>query len=415
MRTHRRDRQRTETLALVLVVAFGILAALVASPSTARALGGATTTGSVDIGALHEAAAQLESSVSGVPGFGSIAFTPSEDGLLLYWKGGPPTAVADEVGALRKTVSILVINAAYTGVELAAERDRLSIQSEMGIGPQIYEIGPKPDDSGLMVTVARGSIANAAAAGETIDAALGSRISATVSEGDRPVAAYRRNDTVPFYGGIQLWSLTGGLCSTGGQVHSGTTKWMVTANHCATEVFYTYPSTSSQVGDTDVNKISTYYDVQLIHGRSYSTQIYSGAWDSPNSSTIVGVWNSYVGDGIGVCMEGGFTGQVCGNKVTATGQNVNYGGGIGIVHGLTFSDYTGSAANSAEGEGDSGGPVVYPVTGGVRVAGMIDGVNPPFASGPCWGDPNEANRICSKHAIWLPQATITGLFGVNYG
>lgn len=355
-------------------------------------------------------ASELESSVSGLTGFGSVALTADQRGVILYWAGSVPSAALADVNALRTktSVSVAIVPSKYSRAQLYAERDRLVAQGA-GSGPVIYQVGPAADDSELLVVVARGSTASAVAAGTTISAEVGARLSAEISEGDAPIPASGRADDVsPFWGGAEIRDVdTQAECTSGFRVHAGSTYYMVTAWHCSDgnpDTFTTYPGAGVVVGS--ITRTNHPHDVALLSGASYGDSIYTGPYNTASATAVTG--SSTSGVNSFVCMEGSFSGDVCNNKVTLVGQSVNYGGALGTVSNLTVTVNQSGIASA--GEGDSGGPVVVATSKG-QITGMIDGLNPPFIACSGLND----GRACSKTVYIQPVAAIDSDFGVAVG
>lgn len=148
---------------------------------------------------------------------------------------------------------------------------------------------------------------------------------------------------------------------------------MLTAGHCGpagTHWFQGYwdgskIQSSGDMGDAaTVSWANNAPDGTLISGGSYTPAIATGA---KTTAPVLGAETIAVGTH--VCTDGSFTGYACGATVTSTNvcANISDNGTIVTVCGLDVA----SAPRKIVQSGDSGGPVVTPVSGGVQLAGTI--------------------------------------------
>jgi hypothetical protein len=231
----------------------------------------------------------------------------------------------------------------------------------------------------------------------------------------------RGDDTSPFYGGSQIFRTTPSgstaLCSTGFPVEfSGGAIRMVTARHCGTNATFrspedeysTWPSTRRVVGTSGGGHAAT--DSVLLAPSStdsYFYRVYTGAWNSISSRTIVGTLPPVLGDG--VCAGGGWSGQQCSNVITDVNVYVSEGG---ISVGPGFVATNSSVAQA--GSGDSGSPAVKLASSALtlRIAGLLKGGSE-SALAPCQGWEGASPRQCSRMVLYIEVAAILSQHNVS--
>ncbi|MFI9766158.1 S1 family peptidase [Streptomyces sp. NPDC052415] len=147
---------------------------------------------------------------------------------------------------------------------------------------------------------------------------------------------------------------SGGRCSAGVNVRSGTTYYFVTAGHCTgtAATWYTSSAQTMAIGPTAGTSFP---------GNDFGVVRYANT-AVPRPGTIgtvdiTGTASAYVGQS--VCRRGATTGVRCG-VVTALNVTVNYSGGV--VYGLIRT-------NICAEPGDSGGPLYA----GDKVLGILSG------------------------------------------
>jgi hypothetical protein len=131
--------------------------------------------------------------------------------------------------------------------------------------------------------------------------------------------------------------------------------------------------------------------------------MFDGTWDNSDGyvKTTSGLVDLSQGDK--VCTSGAGTGVHCG--ITIRDLLSNFADDDGIL--TTIQGYKFGAA--AAGEGDSGGPVLVPLSDGkhVRAAGMIQGANDGFLFGEslCGG----STRVGAKYTICSVYVEFTSM------
>lgn len=195
-------------------------------------------------------------------------------------------------------------------------------------------------------------------------------------------------DSQPYYGGDRIvrqelrngsWYIV--QCTVSSPYLKSAATYMMTAGHCGpanaawdqgyydgSQIWASGPmGTASYVqwGDNRTDgallKGSSYSPYIWTNGSSYTAAHVTGAATvAPKSSTYAGT---------PVCTGGSFTGYACGGKVSLINACIN------VVEGTVTTKVCGlDVADSATPivqSGDSGGPVVVPVSGGVQMAGTI--------------------------------------------
>lgn len=176
------------------------------------------------------------------------------------------------------------------------------------------------------------------------------------------ISAGTLNDSPPFRAGDAITGGNyGGACTLGFAVKGNNSgnPFLLTAGHCGSGAWYTYPSGSYKVGSVSTNYLNDAYedDFSTI-APSYGTPN-TGVWGSgSNVYDIVGPWTPVVGQAIAT--DGSVTGEVRNNTVT----HINYTE-YDIYNSLNNTYYnasyltivTASGSNTTNCQGgDSGGP-----------------------------------------------------------
>lgn len=216
-----------------------------------------------------------------------------------------------------------------------------------------------------------------------------------------------RVDDAPLWSSGTFIHTPEGHCTSGPGVKIGSTKYMVTAAHCAT-------ATGQQVqqGHADVGTLQPVgtvanrsgfpnLDAMLVTANTGKTMfrswysrytVSSSPWESLTFQTV--------------CTGGAYTGETCNLTVGAT----NYCSAYQNSCGLTLAGRDGAIA---AGRGDSGGPV-YILAPGLRYSGIVTG--PPgdsfvflCASYP----PGSPLRECSSYIVFTRIQNTLGYFGAS--
>lgn len=201
-------------------------------------------------------------------------------------------------------------------------------------------------------------------------------------------------------------------CSTAykiGEIATGN-QGMISADHCGTGTTGTWYYSSSSAAAAEISSYSGMltispftFDMGVWTGGAGSSSFYAYVFtgdylDVGTLSAVKGSSTPVVNDE--VCYSGAFSGNVCGNVITATGILTCYT----VTMCYQGQAFTSQVSNiEAVGNGDSGGPVYTGVTGGVRAAGIISGIV--GGSATCTGEPGSTvsgGRKCSPVAIYAP-------------
>jgi hypothetical protein len=195
-------------------------------------------------------------------------------------------------------------------------------------------------------------------------------------------------DSTPYYGGDRIVNqrLVNGQwiiysCTVSSPYVSGTTTYMMTAGHCGPVGSSWYQgyydgttiwnsgtmgtASSVQWGDNRTDgallKGSSYSPYIWTNGSSYTAAHVTGAATvAPKSSTYAGT---------PVCTDGSFTGYACGGKVSLINACVNISE-ESVTYKVCGLDAAVAPTPIVQG-GDSGGPVVVPVSG--TISAQSDG------------------------------------------
>jgi hypothetical protein len=270
--------------------------------------------------------------------------------VILYWQGQVPTGLTR---LPRGGVNLEVRRAPYSLATLDAESRRLSAAYKGVV--QINSIGPLRDYSGLAVKVDPSIGANRARQ------LLKSSVPLTITERPAATPLYDRwADAPPFWGGAVITSSVA-TCSTGFAVTRSGTSAMMTSRHCGMNVDWRTPIDSRFVGRTTIGDATR--DSALLTGSSYDPYIYIGDYRSTTGDNVSGWHYPFVGEH--VCMGGGLTGEVCGNRVDEIQvyvQNGTVGPGYWTIQVSQLA---------AAGNGDSGGPSYTRDSLGIHATGII--------------------------------------------
>ncbi|MBO3749462.1 hypothetical protein J5X84_25565 [Streptosporangiaceae bacterium NEAU-GS5] len=339
-------------------------------------------------------------------GFGAIVTEPAADRIRLYWKGAQPASLRALL-ARDTGVSVDLEPAAYTQIEMQAGIERIMAEQPETLSAtanQITGAAPMPDAGGLTVFVSRD-----AASGRELPGVRAAGMPVSVQGTTAPqVAASRLNDFKPYWGG-GLWSVFGNApsCSTGFAVTVGGATKMLSAGHCAQSNGQFAVDGGGQVSDImgPITKSSDPALDSLLINTSSSGRVFFGDEKTSNTARVVGRHFNHVGDY--VCTSGAFSGLRCLIYVEATNVTQTFyvkGKKVGTFNRLVFAVHV--DAESAGGNGDSGGPVFEPdfTAGGVWAIGTFTGMDSIENPAPCTGVPASESRGCSWQ-IWFTSVS----------
>jgi hypothetical protein len=292
---------------------------------------------------------------AGGGGNASVVVDPQHAEMRVYWHGRVPARIREL--ADRPGVRIRFKPAAFTFNRLIGAEQKLA-----GL-PGLVQAAPKPNGSGLNVTITRNASARDRAA---IRAA--SPVPLTITTGaPLRLANSRQADVSPYWGGSRYETPLGGgrvgLCTNGFALTKpppATPPPMVyelTAGHCGSNrATVDIPGQVSPTGVMqqkfacrDIIKINYSTSGGLVEGR-----IYTGNANSSTSVPVAGATFDTVGDAI---VTGGATsGEHPDIKVTAVGVMAEIPG-IACPEVYPLDEGVRSNDRCAAAKGDSGGPV----------------------------------------------------------
>jgi hypothetical protein len=326
---------------------------------------------------LDAAATQLLG--AGGAGNASIVAAPQTRKLQVYWHGRVPARVRALVRRL--DVTVVFHPAAFTFRALVDEARRLAA------APGVAAVSPKPDGSGLAVTVT-----SRAVAGQRL-ALAASRIPLTVTIGPRPQAfAGRQADVAPYDGGSR-YSTPAGACTNGFALDVGSPPNVdeISAGHCGTDdQAVTIPGHTASVG-TILNQNACRDTLWINYPAGVDGRIFTGAFDAKTTAAVASATSDFVGN---LVVTGGAS---SGEHRDITVQAVDVfaqaeGTDCTEIGPLTRAGY--KDARCAVAPGDSGGPVyTYTGSGAVVGRGTITG-GTTTVTAKCPGvSPNGSNTV----------------------
>ncbi|WP_031064409.1 hypothetical protein [Streptomyces sp. NRRL WC-3742] len=381
---------RRRLAALLSGASLVLSAPLLAVPASAASAGPAGPVDGATAEAFYEAQSRIAAAADEVnrqahldpaTGYSNITVSVKDQGYTLYWKGELPKNVRDLVAAQRaRGVAVSVVPSRFTAEELK-ERAHAIITSDVRVnGAEIISAGPSEDGNSLKIGI---DSAQLAARGENREA-LGdaAAIPDSLTRGI-PVAlapeeaahdtGLREADNSPWFGGALIKTVKdgkAGLCTS-----SFGAKWpkeynpakidqyyLITAAHCVSA--HTTVRSGNGVVIGEVKDQIALYDSAFILVDKASPWFYTGgpvrsASQYPSKFTGPG----FLYNGMDYCVSGALTGEVCGGRAVATGQEKKIDGNTRVVAELDQL-----AGNNMAGKGDSGGPVYSYGTQGTKFA-----------------------------------------------
>jgi hypothetical protein len=324
------------------------------------------------------------------PGFsrsgyvGSIDKLPRKSMVLMWYGARTPFLSAVLREGHRRGINVSIQHRSYSLQQINAAITAIWKQSAEGkwSGFKISAIvGVSPNDSGITVEgTYTGLSANRRAPQVRALASVVSGVSIRVAPGTSVTPLSGRDaDIAPFNSGGFMSADNGSdlFCSSGFAVALNGVTHTETARHCpreggddwvdANDDLDSYSSVPASQRYGTTTECSSDGAAAILSGGGYPL-MFSGAWDSANTLSVVDFGDVGVGDL--VCTEGANSGSHCAIKVTALGVSVN--DGYGTVSMIEATQE--SSSNIAVETGDSGGPVITLANvsaGQVRAAGMI--------------------------------------------
>lgn len=408
--------------AALLLTTFGLTPALAGTsgPRHAAASGG----DEVDYGQLagNAVAQRVESVVSTehLSGFAGEEVNPSptHPGVTIYWHGPVPALLPRLAGAaatarasgIAAGVTVRLMPAPYSQAQLMAFENAIS--ASRGFRQGISSMGFYPQATGLWVGVnTQADLAKV----RRLPVIAHSRIpvhyfvSPTV-----PLSVPGRfKDTPPFWGGDFIQTKFLHLleeCSSGFAMHFSNRKgqpwFMLTAAHCMahselTRQKFWILGNHLNVGVT-FSWSAANDAVALYTGRPYGVRgagggrkIYTGVTSMTNArgqfgTDVKGSAPVFAGDVVST--SGAYSGERTQIHITTTEWRWE----AETLDGLRYEVFGARAIktnhSNAAGHGDSGGPVLINVKGGIKAVGIISATSDPLHTALCTGI--RVNRVC---------------------
>lgn len=338
-------------------------------------------------------------------GFASQVVHESERTIDLYWVGEVPDDIQAYIDRRPFEVAVrLHQDARLPRVDGLAAMDRI-LQSSMTKTARITSINLRSDGSGITVNVS----------GQEPDVDVQRRIAEVaglplellqfVSEQGAPVPLVgRHNDAAPYSGGSRIYFGING-CSTGFAALAQGQGRLLSASHCD-------PSSTLSVFDggwhlvapgTSTFNAPSIDSMSIDPTPSPATQgrIYVGAWNSTSTAGVkswASNWNGQT-----VCSGGATTGSTCG-VITADAV------GVPGLSGSFYVRATSATGGAYAGDGDSGGPIYVPVSGGVQARGtLIAGYTE--TERVCGPRNPDVIAACYRDIVYLPISVALNTWG----
>jgi hypothetical protein len=222
----------------------------------------------------------------------------------------------------------------------------------------------------------------------------------------------RVDDDVQWASGSFIYnSFLGGHCSSGPGVKIGTTRYMVTAAHCAS-------ATGQLIQQGNSNVAGTLQTVGTVANRSGYPNLDAMLVNATTGPTMFRSWYGVVAvsslpwesmTNQTVCTGGAFSGERCNIKVYGTNFCDKRPGWNNCGLTLAIREDGGNAA----GQGDSGGPV-YILAPGTRYSGIVTATQDPAYFFPCPSYPaGQPARQCSSRIYFTRIQNTLGYFGAS--
>jgi hypothetical protein len=279
-------------------------------------------------------------------GYAGIVLEDSR--VVLWWKGGLPSAMARVVAQASRTAPVAVRPAAYSIAELRAAASALQAQRPVGRDAVLRGIKLQPDGSGLIV------VRDRAAHRSSYPALPAVGVPVTVVDEAPLETVSRDDDWAPWKGGAtNVNTDQGTACTAGFGVHGpGGGSYILTAAHCGQQGQRIQDGAGEYIGN--VGPRHQDHDVELIPTYQVDGYVYVG---SPTDNVVAPVegWGwTFVGEYLcqsGVTSSRHLGGPVCNLKVLFYWAD---------REDLVEAEQT-EGRNAAR-PGDSGGPI-YSVSG----------------------------------------------------
>ncbi|NYE93883.1 hypothetical protein FHU41_000104 [Psychromicrobium silvestre] len=315
----------------------------------------------------------------------------------ILWKG--PSRLRETVLAegLSRGIITTFSERPYSLPQIRTAITKIDAQSKVlaELGFQIDGIAGVRDDDGAIAIEGHPLdqlTPNLSKVSEIVQLAAGGPVRVTDNRRTTPATATRSNDTAPFdSGGYMIES--GHVCSTGFSLADSRRTYAVTARHCPQGSYYDRDNPGVYVGyelrDSPDGQAS------LLDGTG-SKWMFDGVWNNSAgyAKGVSGFQDVALGDR--VCTSGGNSGVHCNIKII--GMNYWWNDGYGGAN--TIEAYQQTAGQIATIQGDSGGPVLMPLSNGtVGAVGMIQAVITGHTTGCGSVHDQGGEPLLSRHAV----------------
>lgn len=352
------------------------------------------------------------------PGLGYIASIddPTLRSVTLLWVAGSPLPPEVRLRASSANISLSLTARTFPLVALQNSAQRVLSASAALQQRGLVVADVVAVDAGFDGIILEGKLDGSVTSG---DAAVGQiqsfaqqlagavpvRLKLGVSAGP---ALGRGNDYAPFNaGGLMYSPAVGEICSSGYSVSLGSATHTTTARHCvqsdyvAIDAQYNQYATGSTAPTPD--------GAARILGGSGSPLIWDGTYDQQDFQKVVRDFGD-VSIGDYGCSDGANSGVHC--YIQVTDAYVYFDDGYGAVS--TLKAETTTAGQIAVIQGDSGGPVLFPLSSGndVLVEGMIQAYNGTPMTGSACGQVRFAGgNVCTTGILFTSMRTIVNSVG----
>ena len=279
-------------------------------------------------------------------GFAGMAIRGT--GLVVYWKGDPPSSARNAIGRAQRYATVAIERAPHSLAELRQAEDAITRYLQANPSSGIHTVEIAVDGSGLVLAtdraVARGEIPS-------------TTVPVKVIRRDRPALLSRLADSPPFWGGAQVVnSEMNAACSSGFAVTDGARQYLLTAGHCGRPgAWFSNGNNTRWIGAASRENVE--HDLLLVP-TSAGGRIYDGGVGVGEFSKGVAGYD-WTHPGEYVCQSGATSGAVCNLQNTNMWWVVvcdydpyqNYE----CYRNLTEADQVDGL--TAARHGDSGGPV----------------------------------------------------------
>lgn len=303
-------------------------------------------------------------------GFAGIAL--GDNAVEMWWKGRIPAPVQRAVDSARRSVPVQIKSARYSRHELKTEAARLAEAMKKDPASSLHMVQIPVDGSHVIAVFDKGTGIDANSTLKTSKSLTAQSVPIKEAgipietiEAERMTPAGRYDDganTGTFSGGAAIYSNdTGGRCTSGFGVKSGSQRYLLTAGHCG-RVGTTFRNGNSTRTIGTASNEHVAHDLLLIPTSSDHFIWDGGATTNMFVKTVIG-WDWARANEL-VCQSGSTSGAVCGirNSSNFTGTVCNGGE---CYSDLIYAERE-NGTRACDG-GDSGGPVFSLASGANQV------------------------------------------------